>query len=465
MHHSQEHPLTHDSRGASAGEKQATGLPRIVIIGAGFGGLQVAKGLAGAPAQITVIDRTNHHLFQALLYQVATAGLSPADISAPIRSVLRKQSNTEVVLAEVTGIDLENQCVQMGKRTLPYDYLVIATGAQQNYFGRQEWERFAPGLKSLEEATGHRRKILSAFEAAEMESDPQRRQALLTFVLVGAGPTGVEMAGALAELARKALARDFRHIDPSSARIILVEASPRILASFPEKSARKATQALTRLGVEVRTGTPVESIDEEGVVIGGERLEAKTVIWTAGVLASPAGKWLSAATDRAGRVQVQPDLSVPGHANVFVIGDTACCLQHGKPLPGLAPVAIEQGRYVASLLRQRLAGQPTRPFHYHYHLNLATVGRSWGIVDAGRIQLTGLLAWIFWLVVHITRLIGFRNRAIVLFQWAWAYLTFQRGARLILHESKIAYFTNSFTDEGHALIGDPADTSAGAQKS
>jgi NADH:ubiquinone reductase (H+-translocating) len=436
---------TPDIGEASVEQKQITGLPHIVIIGAGFAGLQAAKALADVPAMVTVINRTNHHLFQALLYQVATAGLSPADISASIRNVLRKQKNTEVLLAEVTGIQVEEQRVIMGKRSLPYDYLIIATGAQQNYFGHQEWEQFAPGLKSLEEATGHRRKILSAFEAAEMERDLEKQKALLTFVLVGAGPTGVEMAGAIAELSRKALAHDFRHIDPGSARIILVEASPRILASFPEKSAWKAQQELNRLGVEVRTGVPIESIDEDGVIIAGERLTAKTVIWTAGVQASPAGKWLGTATDRAGRVQVEPDLSVPGHANVFVVGDTACCMQNGKPLPGLAPVAIDQGRYVGSLIKQCIAGQSTKPFHYRSKLNIATVGRSWGIVDAGKMQLTGLPGWVFWLAVHITRLIGFRNRAIVLFQWAWAYFTFQRGARLILHESRIIDFTPSYT--------------------
>jgi NADH dehydrogenase len=433
-----------DIEEASAQKKQVISVPHIVIIGAGFAGLQAAKSLADAPARVTVINRTNHHLFQALLYQVATAGLSPADISASIRNVLRKQKNTEVMLAEVTGIHLEEQRVIMGKNSLPYDYLVIATGAHQNYFGHQEWERFAPGLKSLEEATGHRRKILSAFEAAEMESDPEKQKALLAFVLVGAGPTGVEMAGAIAELSRKALARDFRHIDPGSARIVLVEASPRILASFPEKSAQKARQALNRLGVEVRAGVPVELIDEDGVVIAGERLTAKTVIWTAGVQASPAGRWLGAATDRTGRVQVESDLSVPGHANVFVIGDTACCMQQGKPLPGLAPVAIDQGRYIGSLIKQRIAGQATKPFHYRNKLNIATVGRSWGLVDAGRVQLTGLPGWVFWLAIHITRLIGFRNRSIVLFQWAWAYFTFQRGARLILHESDIIDFTASY---------------------
>ncbi|MDQ2716933.1 MAG: NAD(P)/FAD-dependent oxidoreductase, partial [Chloroflexota bacterium] len=407
---------------SSTGPRVAT-IPRIVIIGAGFGGLRAARALSDAPANIIVVDRTNHHLFQALLYQVATAGLSPADISAPIRGVLRRQKNTEVVLAEVTGLDTQEQRVIMGQRSLAYDYLVIATGARQNYFGHREWEQFAPGLKSLEEATGLRRKILLAFEAAEMESDPEIQQSLLTFVLIGAGPTGVEMAGAIAELARKALASDFRHIDPRSARIILVEAAPRILLSFPEKSAQKARQALNRLGVEVRTGAPVELIDADGVVIAGQRFSASTVIWTAGVLASPAGTWLGAATDRAGRVQVQPDLSVSEHPNVFVIGDTACCMQDGKALPGVAPVAIEQGHYIASLIKARLAGQERPPFRYRNTLNLATVGRSWGIVDNGRLQLTGFLAWVFWLAIHIVRLIGFRNRAVVLFQWALAYLT------------------------------------------
>lgn len=439
QHSQQQSPVSDDVNTSAGGAR----VPQVVIIGAGFAGLQAAKALGDAPAAVTVINRTNHHLFQALLYQVATAGLSPADISAPVRSVLSRQKNTEVLLAEVTGVDLEGQRVLMGQRSVSYDYLVVATGARQNYFGHQEWEACAPGLKSLEEASAHRSKILSAFEAAEMESDPERQRALLTFVLVGAGPTGVEMAGAIAELARKALVHNFRHIDPCSARILLVEAAPRILGSFPEPATHKAQETLARLGVEVRAGSPVELIDDDGVVVAGERIAAKTVIWTAGVLASPAGKWLSVDTDRAGRVQVQEDLSIPGHPNVFVVGDTACCVQDGKPLPGLAPVAIEQGRYIAALIKKRLAGQPVRPFHYRNQLNLATVGRSWGIVDGGWLQLTGLVAWIFWLAVHITRLIGFRNRAIVLFQWAWAYFTFQRGARLILHESRIIDFTRA----------------------
>jgi NADH dehydrogenase len=413
-------------------------LPHVVIIGGGFGGLQAARALGKAPVRVTVIDRTNHHLFQPLLYQVATAALSPADISAPIRHVLRRQKNTQVLLAEVSGLAVSEKRVLLGGRSIAYDYLVIATGASQNYFGHPEWERWAPGLKSLEDATYLRRRILQAFEIAEMESDPDRQRALLTFVLVGAGPTGVEMAGAIAELAHQALASDFRHINPHSTRIILVEAAPRILASFPEELASKARKALNRLGVEVRTSAPVEAIDEHGVVIGGSYLPAGTVIWTAGVTASPAGRWLNAETDRMGRVKVNPDLSVPGHPEIFVIGDTACVEDGGKPLPALAPVAIQQGRYVASAIRQRLAGMTAAPFHYVNKGSLATVGRAWGLLEIGRLRLTGFPAWVLWLTVHIFYLIGFRNRLIVLFQWAWAYLTFQRGARLILYPERPA---------------------------
>jgi NADH dehydrogenase len=409
------------------------GRPHVVIIGGGFGGLQAARALGIAPVNVTVIDRTNHHLFQPLLYQVATAALSPADISAPVRHILRRYRNTEVLLAEVTGVDTANKRVQLGERSLPYDYLVIATGARQNYFGHPEWEQFAPGLKTLEDATRLRRQILLAFEAAEMESDPEKQQALLTFVLVGAGPTGVEMAGAIAELAHKALAADFRHINPHSARIILVEAGPRILLSFPETLARKAQKALNRLGVEVRTASPVSSIDENGVVIAGEYLPAKTIIWTAGVAASPAGRWLNVETDRAGRVKVASDLSVPGLPEVFVIGDTALVEERGRPLPGVAPVAMQEGRYVAAAILRRLAGRTPEPFHYFNKGNLATVGRAWGLLEIGRLRMAGFLAWLLWLFVHICYLIGFRNRVVVLFQWAWAYLTFQRGARLILY--------------------------------
>jgi NADH:ubiquinone reductase (H+-translocating) len=407
-------------------------VPHVVIVGAGFGGLQAAKSLRQAPVQVTVIDRSNHHLFQPLLYQVATADLSPADIAAPIRSILRKQRNTSVILAEVTGVDVQGQRVLMHERSVPYDYLIVATGARHSYFGHDAWEPFAPGLKSIDDAAMLRRKILLAFEAAEIETDPEQRQALLTFVLVGAGPTGVEMAGAIAELAHKTLASDFRQIDPQATRIVLVEAVSRILLAFPESLANKAERALTRLGVEVRTNSPVEAIKSEGVVIAGHRLPAKTIIWTAGVAASHAGQWLGAEVDRAGRVRVLSDLSLPGHSNVFVIGDTASLSQKGKPLPGVAPVAMQEGRYVAQVIAQRVAGEvPQQPFRYRSHGNLATVGRSFAVVESGPLHLTGFLAWVMWLVVHIFYLIGFRNRLLVMLQWAWEYVTRQRSARLI----------------------------------
>lgn len=410
--------------------------PRVVIIGAGFGGLRAAHALRHADAEITVIDRTNHHLFQPLLYQVATAGLSPADISAPTRHILRKQKNTFVLMAEVTGVDTQQQRVLMHDRSLPYDYLIVATGATHSYFGHDEWEQYAPGLKTIVDAISVRRKVLLAFEAAEMETDPERLQALLTFVLVGAGPTGVEMAGAIAELAHKALATDFRHIDPASAHIILVEAGPKILPAFPEHLGKKAQKALNRLGVDVRTQAAVEGIDSEGVMIAGKHLAAKTVLWTAGVAASPAGKWLNAETDRAGRIKIQHDLTLPGHPNVFVIGDTSTLLQDGKPLPGVAPVAMQEGTYVGTAIADKLRGkEDTKPFHYLNKGNLATVGRSFGLADFGWLRLTGFLGWVLWLAVHIVFLIGFRNRAVVIFQWAWAYFTFQRGARLITFDT------------------------------
>ncbi len=416
--------------------KQGTYIrPQVVIIGGGFGGIKAAHTLHNAPVNITLIDRNNHHVFQPLLYQVATAELSPADISGPIRHILRKQRNTHVMMAEVTGIDLESQYVHMPQRSLHYDYLIIATGATHGYFGHDEWERFAPGLKTIADATAVRRNVLLAFEAAEMETDPAKLQALLTFVLVGAGPTGVEMAGAIAELAHKALASDFRRIDPKLARIVLVEAGPRMLPAFPEKLATKAQEALKKLGVEVQTHTAVTGIDDEGVLLGDTPLEAKTVIWTAGVAASSAGKWLSTEVDRAGRVKVQGDLTIPGYANVFVIGDTASVFQNGKPLPGVAPVAMQEGVYAASVVAERVVGKKEmKPFHYKSKGNLATVGRAYGIADFGFIRLTGFVGWFFWLAVHIFFLIGFRNRFLVVFQWAWAYLTFQRGARLIVQD-------------------------------
>ncbi|HEU5368468.1 MAG TPA: NAD(P)/FAD-dependent oxidoreductase [Ktedonobacterales bacterium] len=411
--------------------------PRVVIVGAGFGGLQAARALRKAPTQVIVIDRRNHHLFQPLLYQVATADLSPADISIPIRAALRRQRNTEVLLAEVTGVDVEGRRVLLGERSVSYDYLVLATGAQHSYFGHDDWAPYAPGLKSNTDATAIRREILLAFEAAEIETNPEKRQALLTFVIVGGGPTGVELAGAIAGLARKSIVRDFRHIDSSASRILLVEAGPRLLAAFPETLARKAQRELERHGVEVLTNAPVEQVDADGVVIAGKRVAAQTVIWAAGVKASPAGKWLGAETDRAGRVIVGPDLTVPGHPEIFVLGDTASATQDGKPLPGVAPVAMQQGRYVARAIRRRLAGKKeSKPFHYRDKGNLATVGRSYAITDLGFIKLTGFIAWVTWLVVHIFYLIGFRNRLLVMIQWAWSYLTYQRGARLITEERR-----------------------------
>lgn len=446
------------TEGEQGRTKQPTAVqPRVVIVGSGFGGLQAARALRDAPVQVTVIDKSNHHLFQPLLYQVATAGLSPADISAPIRSILRKQANTRVLMLEVTGVDTQEQRVIAGDTSIPYDYLIMATGARHSYFGHNEWEQYAPGLKSITDATAIRRDILLAFEAAERESDLEKRDALLTFVLVGAGPSGVEMAGAIAELAHKALVSDFRNIDPKSARIILVEAGPKILTTFPDSQSRRAQKALNHLGVEVRTNAAVENVTADGVVIAGKLLTAKTVIWTAGVAASSAGQWLGAEVDRAGRVKVASDLSLPDHPNVFVIGDTASVIQDGKLLPGVAPVAMQEGRYVASLIAQKVAGNSgnaantgntdnagkanttgktaMREFHYHDKGSLATVGRSFGIVDIGRFRLYGFFAWMIWLVIHIFYLIGFRNRLVVMFQWAWAYLTFQRGARLITFDT------------------------------
>src|SRR6266849_7487384 len=418
--------------------KSTTHFPHVVIVGAGFGGLRAARALRDAPVNVTVIDRQNHHLFQPLLYWVATAGLSPADICSPIRGILRKQKNTEVFMEEVTGVDVQEQRVLMGDRSVPYDYLVLATGVHDNYFGHPEWEHDAPGLKSIVDATSLRRKILLSFEAAEIETDPEEVKELLTFVLVGAGPTGVEMSGAIAELAHKALASDFRHLDPRTARIILVEAGPRILPTFPEALAQKAQRALQHLGVEVRTGTPVEAIDENGVGVAGSHIAAKTVIWSAGVKASAAGQWLKAEIDRGGRVKVLEDLSLPGHSNIFVIGDTASATQDGKPLPGVAPVAMQAGRYVASIIAQRVAGkkQAAPPFRYHNKGNLATVGRSFAVLEIGKIRLTGFVAWAMWLTIHIFYLIGFRNRFLVFFQWTWAYFTFQRGTRLITFQEK-----------------------------
>ncbi|HYM31660.1 MAG TPA: NAD(P)/FAD-dependent oxidoreductase [Candidatus Cybelea sp.] len=409
------------------------GQPRVVIIGAGFAGLSLAKALRREKARVTLIDRRNYHLFQPLLYQVATAGLSPADIAMPIRSILSRQRNVTVLLGKVTGVDTKSRMVEIGERHVPYDILVIATGAQHAYFGHDDWERVAPGLKKIDDATDIRRRILLAFEAAENTHDMDERRRLLNFVVVGAGPTGVELSGAIAELARKALASDFRNIDPRGTRVFLVEAGPRVLPAFPESLSRAAQRALEKLGVEVRLGAPVTLCDATGVVAGGKHIDARTVLWAAGVEASPAAKWLGASADRAGRVIVAPDLSLPGNGDVFVLGDTAAALDgKGVPLPGVAPVAKQQGLYAARVIRARLRGDPPPPaFRYRNIGNLATIGRKAAVADFGFIRLTGRLAWLLWGLVHIYALIGFRNRAAVLLDWIWAYVTFQRGSRLI----------------------------------
>ena len=410
--------------------------PRVVIVGAGFGGLSAAKALAGKPFDVTVIDQHNYHLFQPLLYQVATAGLSPSDIAAPIRHVLNSQANANVVLAKVTGIDVGAREVLAEGRRIPYDHLVLATGAQHAYFGHGEWAAFAPGLKTIDDATYIRRRILLAFEKAETESDPAERARLMTFVVVGGGPTGVEMAGAIAELANRALAKDFRSIDPRSARIILVEAAPRVLTPFDPPLSEAARTSLEQLGVEVRTGAPVTALDDAGVSMGQgtetTRIETRTIVWAAGVMASPAGLWLGAETDPAGRVKVLPDLSVPGHPDIFVVGDTAALNDvAGNPLPGVAPVAKQQGQYLAKLLIARQGGTTVPPFRYRDYGLLATVGRSRAVVQMGGLRLKGFLAWVLWSIAHIYFLIGFRNRLVVATNWLWNYLTFQRGTRLI----------------------------------
>ncbi len=411
--------------------------PRIVIVGAGFGGLSAAHALGGAGADVTVIDRRNYHLFQPLLYQVATAGLSPAQIASPIRAILRRAANVRVVLGKVTGVDKERRVIRLEDREvpreIPYDALVLATGSRHAYFGHDEWESVAPGLKKIDDATAIRRRILTAFENAESAETQEARRRFLTFVVIGAGPTGVEMAGAIAELAHVALRHDFRTIDPREARVMLVEAGSRVLAAFPPALSTAAQAALQRLHVEVRLGTPVSNCNESGVTIGDEHLPAATIIWAAGVAASAAAHWLGVEKDRIGRVPVGPDLTVPGHPEIFVIGDTASAAgKDGKPLPGLAPVAKQQGAYVARVLRARLAGKPSPPpFRYRDYGTMATIGRRSAVADFGWLRLDGTLAWLMWGLIHISFLIGFRSRAVVMLEWIWSYVTFQSGARLI----------------------------------
>jgi NADH dehydrogenase len=408
--------------------------PRIVIVGAGFGGLSAAVGLAGAGADVTVIDRRNYHLFQPLLYQVATAGLSPAQIASPIRAILRRAANARVVLGQVSGIDKEERVVKVdGRADVAYDHLIVATGARHAYFGHDDWEAVAPGLKTIDDATGIRRRILTAFEHAEAAEQPDARRRFLTFLVIGGGPTGVEMAGAIAELAHAALRNDFRSIDPREAKIVLIEAGSRLLASFPEALSKAAHDSLERLHVEVRLGAPVSACDADGVTIGEQRLDAATIIWAAGVAASPAARWLGVEADRVGRVTVGPDLTLPGHPEIFVIGDTAHVADAaGQPLPGLAPVAKQQGVYVARLLRARIAGRSAPPpFRYRNFGTMATIGRRAAVADFGWVRFDGTIAWLLWGAVHISFLIGFRNRLVVILDWLWSYVTFQSGARLI----------------------------------
>ena len=410
--------------------------PQVVILGGGFGGLAAARALAAAPARVLVLDRRNHHLFQPLLYQVATAGLSPAEIASPIRRILRRQKNATVLLAEATAVLPDKKRVTLSDGDVDYDWLIVATGATHSYFGHDAWAPFAPGLKTLEDALEIRRRVLVAFEAAEREPEAEKRRPWLTFVVIGGGPTGVEMAGAFAEVARHTLARDFRHIDPTTARVILLEAGPRILAAYPPDLSEKAARQLEALGVQVWTGKGVTAVDADGVQMAGDRLGARTVVWAAGVQGSPLARTLGVPLDRAGRVKVEPDLTVPGRPEIFVIGDLAAIEQDGRPVPGVAPAAMQMGRHAGENLLRAMRGEPPRPFRYRDKGSLATIGRSRAVAVFGAMKLTGFVAWAVWLGIHIFFLIGFRNRILVMLQWAWAYLTYQRGARLITGETR-----------------------------
>jgi NADH dehydrogenase len=413
-------------------EVMSANLSHVVIIGGGFGGLTAARALKRAQAHVTLIDRTNHHLFQPLLYQVAMAGLSPADIAAPIRAILRKQKNVTVLLAEATGIDFARRVVTLRDGKIAYDYLVLATGGRTSYFGHDEWEKFAPGLKDLDDAVEIRRRVLLAFEAAEKEPDPERQRELLTFVVVGGGPTGVELAGAISELARFVLARDFREINPRAATILLLEGGPHILPSFPPDLSESAVRQLAGLGVKVRVNARVTDVNEHGVHLGEELIKSATVIWGAGVQATSFTQHLGVPLDRTGRILIEPDLTLPGHREVFAIGDMVTFThQTGKPLPGVSPVAMQMGACAARNIQHAIAGQPYDQFHYFDKGSMATIGRSAAIAEIGKLHLSGLLAWLAWLMVHIFFLIGFRNRLVVIFNWAWSYFTYERGARLI----------------------------------
>ena len=409
-------------------------MQRVVIIGGGFGGLYAAKALGSVPVAVTLIDRRNHHVFQPLLYQVATAGLSAIDIGEPIRRILRRQANTSVQLAEVVSVDLEARHVLLAEgEPIEYDYLIVATGAGDSYFGHDDWEPHAPGLKSIEDALEIRRRVLLAFEQAEMVKDPDSRRALLTLAVIGGGPTGAELAGALAELSRHTLSDEFRQFDAGDARVLLIEAGDRILPGYPPALSARAQRQLERLGVEIRTGAPVTEVDAGGIRLGDERIPCRTMLWAAGVAASPLGASLGTELDQAGRVIVEPDLTVPGHPEVFVVGDLAHVVQNGRPLPGVAPAAIQMGRHAADSITRAVRAEPTQSFRYVDRGTMATLGRSSAIAVIKGIRLWGLPAWLAWLFIHILFLIGFRNRAVVLFEWARSYLTYSRSARLILH--------------------------------
>jgi NADH dehydrogenase len=405
--------------------------PHVVVLGGGFGGLAAARGL-DRRVRVTLLDRTNHHLFQPLLYQVALATLAASDIAWPIRRIFWRQRHVTVLMAEATGVDLPGKRVLLADGALAYDYLVVATGATHSYFGRDAWAEHAPGLKTLEDAIDVRRRVLMAFEAAEREEDAARRERWLTFVVVGAGPTGVELAGTLAEVAHHTLARDFRRIDPRTTRVLLVEGTDRVLPPFPPELSEKAAAQLRALGVEIRTGAMVTDLDGDGIRLGAERVIAGTVLWAAGVAASPLGRALGVPLDRAGRVKVAPELTLPGRSDVFVIGDLASLEQDGKPIPGVAPAALQMGRHAAANVLRAVAGQPLAPFRYVDKGSLATIGRRAAVADLGYVKLSGFLAWVAWLAIHIFFLIGFRNRFAVIFEWAWAYFTHERSARLIL---------------------------------
>jgi NADH dehydrogenase len=431
--------------------------PRVVIVGAGFGGLRAAKGLLHERVQITILDRKNHHTFQPLLYQVATAGLSPGEIAAPVRSIFRGDTNVVSLLEEVQDFDLARRLVRTREQDIPYDYLIVAAGAMHAYFGHDEWEPLAPGLKTIEDALEIRRRVLLAFELAERQAVAGEATEPVNFVVVGAGPTGVELAGTLAEITRHVLAHEFRHIDPSRAKILLLEGGPRVLPAYAEDLSRSAEEQLRHLGVEVRTNTMVTQVEPGAVRFGDNRVVAPVILWAAGVAASPLGKMLGVPCDRAGRVQVQPDLSIPDHPEVFVIGDLASLKdENGKLLPGVAPVAMQEGTFAAKMIRRDLAGKPREPFKYWDKGSLATIGRAAAVAQFGKLHISGFIAWLAWLFIHIFFLIGFRNRLLVFIQWAWSYMTYERGARLITGSSELPGWTGMHPTQMHSAQAHPA---------